>query len=964
MSSHPSQPDFPTATKLRLVAGLAFLLGITACSGDDGSDGAQGPPGPSDPLSTQLEQGDDLPGLNVEIVGLSGGTGAGGSFKVGDRITVRFTLERNDGSTWPLSELSSGRVMVSGPTFNYQRVLPEKNDVLTRAVAFADGSYGYTFVDPIPAVYAPPINDTASFGIEDGDLGGQPLLNGTYTVGLYATWNFTVEEDGFRDADNATKDFLIGAGVLEPRAVVAQDNCNQCHESLRIHGGMRRDVGLCVLCHTAGAEDKNDPAVAGGTPGVSIDFRVMIHRIHNGAHLPSVLGVTTNNDGSRKYDATPQPYLVVGNSNSIHDYSDVQFPVWPSLTVAMPRDQGYTALSTAAKALEDTIRMGVVSCAKCHGDPDGAGPIAAPAQGDLHKAQPSRQSCGSCHDDVVWGHLYTSNGQTMGAQADNANCKLCHDPSGTPIAVEDAHRHPATDPAFNAGLVVDVDTVVESGTNNGDGTVDPGEKIAVTFSLTDDAGAPVSPSVSTSYSVVVSGPTSNLNLLLSSSIPAGALTGAQPYTVKLPEVIVLDFAGDATGATGEVFTTSRTPLWNMTGATTSVFVRTGIGGGSTVLAEDAGAFQNYVDVANAAGFARDEYVMLEHGVLGSEEYLRIQYVDGNRLWFGSLGGSTYAPGTRVPHFAGASIQEVTLTSKTVGTDYTVNAAAGTITEVTEFGAGNAVLVTYTTDFVMPSAYPVSLNESPDIDESWGDWRGKPIADGTYLVGIWGSRNLTLNLFGESNNYRGTAVAEQMEFLVGSASTVEPYGLISDGASCNSCHSDVQFHGSGRRGFDTCVMCHGAPGAEDRPRYVAANAPLTTATTINFRTMLHKIHMGEELSNPTQFVVNGFGSGSYPNNFTSHTYGEVVFPAMPGAVANCTTCHGASNTAWHEPASRNHPTDQGLSARTWRATCGACHDSAAAAAHIDVQTSPGGVESCAVCHGDGSEWNVHRMHKTY
>ena len=40
----------------------------------------------------------------------------------------------------------------------------------------------------------------------------------------------------------------------------------------------------------------------------------MIHKIHNGEHLPSVNGVATNPDGTRNYDATPTPYILVGNS--------------------------------------------------------------------------------------------------------------------------------------------------------------------------------------------------------------------------------------------------------------------------------------------------------------------------------------------------------------------------------------------------------------------------------------------------------------------------------------------------------------------------------------------------------------------------------------------------------------------------------------------------------------------------
>ena len=35
----------------------------------------------------------------------------------------------------------------------------------------------------------------------------------------------------------------------------------------------------------------------------------MVHKIHNGQHLPSVLGVATKPDGSRDYGATPTPYV-------------------------------------------------------------------------------------------------------------------------------------------------------------------------------------------------------------------------------------------------------------------------------------------------------------------------------------------------------------------------------------------------------------------------------------------------------------------------------------------------------------------------------------------------------------------------------------------------------------------------------------------------------------------------------
>ncbi|HTF89544.1 MAG TPA: cytochrome c3 family protein [Planctomycetota bacterium] len=947
---------------LLLACAAYALLLLSACNGSDGSDGAPGAPAPTQNTNTVLTPQENAPGVVVSIVSIDGASGADGSFQVGDTISVNFRLQKNNGDDWNISEMSAGRMLVSGPSFNYQRVLPEVNSIVANAVTNADGSFTYRFATPIPATYAAPLNDTASFGPEDGELTGQALLAGTYTLGAYFGWSYTVDGESFRDVGNITADFLFqGAATIDKREVVAQDNCNRCHADLQAHGGLRRNVNLCLLCHTAGAEDRNVPAVANGTPGVSIDFRVMIHRIHNGEHLPSVLGIATLPDGSRDYAAVPQPFQIVGNSNSIHDFSSVAFPAWPNGLIAMPRDEGYTAASAPVKALEDATRTGVAECAICHGDPDGAGPIAAPAQGDVYKAQPSRQACASCHDDVNWGSPYTANGQTMPSQANNSNCVLCHITSGGPLAVEDAHRHPLKDPTFNPGLNLDISSLVESGTNNANGALDPGEKVAITFTAKNDAGVDIAPTSVTSMSVAISGPTSNYNLVHSATIPVASLVGAQPLTVNVPQQVVFEFVGDSTGAL-ESFATSLVPHWTPTLTLTTIRVRTATAGGSSSLSANTGPPDNFIDVVDSTGFAHNDYAVIDDGVGGLEEYLRIQQVDGNRLWFSAPTSTAYAVGPRVAHTAGATVMEVTLTNKVEAVDYTVVPATGVITEVTEFGAGAAVVVSYTTDFVMPATYPVPINGGPGMDESWGKWTGLSIVEGTYSLGIWGAKDIPLVLFGETNAYRSTSIGHNVDFLVGSATTLEPYDLISSEANCQACHQDLSFHGGGRRGYETCILCHGTAGSEDRPQFVAANAPATTETTINFRTMLHKIHMGEDLANASTYTIVGFGGGAWPNNFGTSQFDEVVFPALPGGVQNCAMCHGTS-TAWQEPAPRDHPLGQTLSTRAWRATCGACHDSAPAQAHIDLQTTAQGQESCAVCHGAGGEWNVALMHKT-
>jgi OmcA/MtrC family decaheme c-type cytochrome len=495
---------------------LAALLALAfaGCSGDTGPQGPQGPPGPpGSPLTnTVLERKDDAPGVQVTVVSMTGASGAAGQFEVGDHIAIKYSLAKDDGSPWILSEMGNGRAIVSGPTFNYQRVLPEKNDVVTASVDNGDGTYTYTFADPIPAVYAAPLNDSPSFGPADGELAGQALLSGTYTLGLYFSWSYTVDENSYKDAGDAVQDFMFGSATqIDVREVVKQDNCNVCHTELAAHGDLRRNVRVCLLCHTAGAEDRNG-AAAGGTPGVSIDFRIMIHRIHNGSHLPSVNGVTALPDGSIDYTATPAPYQVVGHNDSINDFSDIKFPVWPNFNVAMPKNRGYSQLSSSERARSDAIRTGITNCAKCHGDPDGAGPLTAPSQGDIYKTQPTENACGSCHDDIHWGLPYSQNQQTMPGTANNSNCVLCHPAAGGSLSVTAAHLHPLENSALDAGVNL-VITGVTGGTGTG-GNFQLGDTPVVDFTLKNDLGTDIGLATMDASSAFFFGPNSNRQLIM------------------------------------------------------------------------------------------------------------------------------------------------------------------------------------------------------------------------------------------------------------------------------------------------------------------------------------------------------------------------------------------------------------------------------------------------------------------
>lgn len=42
----------------------------------------------------------------------------------------------------------------------------------------------------------------------------------------------------------------------------------------------------------------------------------------------------------------------------------------------------------------------------------------------------------------------------------------------------------------------------------------------------------------------------------------------------------------------------------------------------------------------------------------------------------------------------------------------------------------------------------------------------------------------------------------------------------------------------------------------------------------------------------------------------------------------------------------------------------CHDSESVQAHVDINTSVSGFESCEVCHGAGSDFEVELAHKVH
>jgi OmcA/MtrC family decaheme c-type cytochrome len=244
----------------------------------------------------------------------------------------------------------------------------------------------------------------------------------THTMYVYSTRN-SEEFIGKNYESDPTYDFRPdGVAATEHWGSMLESTCNSCHYDLALHGGHRRAINGCVMCHNPQSTDPES--------GNTVNLKVMAHKIHMGANLPSVqAGI---------------PYQIIGYRNAVHDYSEVIFP----------RD--------------------IRNCTTCHRDD-------AP-KGTRFMTSPSRAACGSCHDNIDWE---AGEGHPVPQFNDN-NCANCHRPEGEhefDISIIGAHTIP-TKSSQLAGINMEITDVT--------GTM-PGGTPTVYFSLTNNDGSVVSP---------------------------------------------------------------------------------------------------------------------------------------------------------------------------------------------------------------------------------------------------------------------------------------------------------------------------------------------------------------------------------------------------------------------------------------------------------------------------------------
>ena len=337
-----------------LIVVSLLMLTLSGCN-NNGDTGATGPAGPG------VASKSAATALNIAI----------NSVAINSAPVVNFTVTNQDQTLvtglvasdlyFTIAKLIPGANGAPSSWQNYINIasrqgLPyirgnrENNGTL---VDNQNGTYTYTFSTDITDTTktCPALAQATPVPCEDA-YGN--TLDTSYNSSL--THRVAIQTRGSLPVTAGVYTFKPGSGaVASGREIVTSAKCNECHNKLEAHDA-RSNTQYCVLCHNPGTTAKGtDGTVTGPTP---VDFKVMIHKIHDADALPSV---------------------VAGGDYGIYGFSGLT----SFKDVAFPQD--------------------IRNCTKCHDGTVGA--PNATAQGDNWENAPNKAACSSCHDDVYFGTL-------------------------------------------------------------------------------------------------------------------------------------------------------------------------------------------------------------------------------------------------------------------------------------------------------------------------------------------------------------------------------------------------------------------------------------------------------------------------------------------------------------------------------------------------------------------------------
>jgi hypothetical protein len=905
---------------MRAIAMLSWILlvGCDGSSGTDGKDGADGAPGAPGADGAAGQNGED--GLN----GVDGVDGQDGQ----DGQDGKDGEDGEDGLGVEIDAFHGTDAMLSSGDFAEGKFYAD----LTIDDATADASgqvtvdftvldeeglavVGITSINATVAKLEPPATDE-SFNrwvsyiyrvqeVTGSDLGDWPNPDGTQAEQAYRESSGTLTDHGdgtytyvyatdissvvtpvdktvidyerslthrvaleLGGSDSATADASFdfvpdGSAITETRDIVDTTVCQSCHGiEFSAHGGDRLSVGDCVTCHQPGTWDPQG--------GETVDMKVMIHKIHAGSSLASIPGedgqVWDDPETAEDETADNGEYAIWGYGNAKTEWWDVGFPAE------------------------------IANCTKCH-----TGTL---ADVDNWKNVPSRDACGSCHDDV---DFTTGLNHSGGAQDTDDDCAVCHHPDteSYAISVADAHDFLTNDPRNIPEF--DVDVSISPPLNKS--YYEDGEAPLLTIVINED-GAPIDHTtilqdldgaegctVADDPCPTRDGNFDHVYLMVHGPRGQRAPVLTTPARLEVLSLSAGPFDLTAKGATLELVFDGGEDIkstYDTMEADVSIDVASGVfvdlGAAtadeiSTWLNADAAFYDRAFAYVNESGL-----VAIRDRKLGSFPVIELVESEVATQVFGGAKILTIAP---TAYYVKADVKQFS--------DPALNDPKAT------WSTGNITYALDPVDDLAPGTYVASME----------------IADAGRI---------------DDDNYRAPSVT-WITFQVGQAD-----GELPPADNCDECHQNVEGDGLvfdparhykllGQDAIDQCGACHDYTDRDPTGDAWAGAYPISRR--------VHAVHYGAHLTYPVDTV----GHDDVP----AGRFWNIEFPQD---IRYCDqTCHRPETTSG-----------------TWktapaRVPCMGCHDSDAAVAHMTIMTvdptpespwSGDEQEACEVCHASADE----------
>jgi len=380
-----------TRSRVPLIAmlALAATIGLAGCEGDNNGDGAAGPTGPTggvgptgptgptvppDPGITQggpvtIGNGSTLTASQIAAIETLVAT-LDSATVTGNRAVIEFSVETAHG----------GPVLGLAPTtlrLGIAKLVPAADNVPSRWQSYINrnATPGNTTPGFVPAL-ASAIQANTESGVsgncsEPAAACWEELGDGAYryrsavdlttvTAPIAVAYEPTLTHrvsiaidlsspSRQLAPDNPFVDFVpAGGAVTETKLVADTANCADCHVRFAEHGGPRRTVEYCVICHNPGSIDPDS--------GESVDLAYMAHSIHSGELRGAP--VTATSPGGL---ASAVPYVVYGFQGIEYNYGDRTYP-----QSRLFCETCHTASATTPDGDDWLLNATASTCGGCH----------------------------------------------------------------------------------------------------------------------------------------------------------------------------------------------------------------------------------------------------------------------------------------------------------------------------------------------------------------------------------------------------------------------------------------------------------------------------------------------------------------------------------------------------------------------------------------------------------------------